>query len=189
MKVPVESSCESNARETVDAVSALNKSDLLPLSREGDDMAHSPTQLSSVAPLQAGDDPVPWPCPYCLTATVPTQSGSIRAVTFAPRILGCLLLESQSSREDRCVCLLLLEMQIGATLMIDSHTRFLGNRALSPETLMMGYGYDPFLCPSARSSRRSSTPRLSCFDPLRTGRSSSSWPTACGKSARMKSPD
>src|SRR6516164_6131714 len=33
--------------------------------REGDDMAHSPTQLSSVAPLQAsgGDDPVPWPCP------------------------------------------------------------------------------------------------------------------------------
>ena len=75
MKVPVESSCESNARETVDAVSALNKSDLLPLSREGDDMAHSPTQLSSVAPLQAsgGDDPVPWPCPYCLTAPVRTS--------------------------------------------------------------------------------------------------------------------
>src|SRR5215510_14051785 len=36
-------------------------------------------------------------------------------------------------------------MQIGATLMTDSHNRFLGNRALSPETLMMGYGYDPFL--------------------------------------------
>src|SRR5580692_11880901 len=36
-------------------------------------------------------------------------------------------------------------MQIGATPMTDSHNRFLGNRALSPETLMMGYGYDPFL--------------------------------------------
>src|SRR6201984_1007427 len=36
-------------------------------------------------------------------------------------------------------------MQIGAALMQDSHNRFLGNRALSPETLMMGYGYDPFL--------------------------------------------
>src|SRR5258708_2762725 len=36
-------------------------------------------------------------------------------------------------------------MQIGATLMTDSHNRFLGNRSLSPETLMMGYGYDPFL--------------------------------------------
>src|ERR1700731_490934 len=36
-------------------------------------------------------------------------------------------------------------MQIGARLMTDSHNRFLGNRALSPETLMMGYGYDPFL--------------------------------------------
>ena len=29
--------------------------------------------------------------------------------------------------------------------MTDTHNRFLGNRALSPETLMMGYGYDPFL--------------------------------------------
>src|SRR5262249_43750973 len=29
--------------------------------------------------------------------------------------------------------------------MTDSHNRFLGNRALSPETLMMGYGYDPQL--------------------------------------------
>ena len=29
--------------------------------------------------------------------------------------------------------------------MTDTHSRFLGNRALSPETLMMGYGYDPFL--------------------------------------------
>ena len=29
--------------------------------------------------------------------------------------------------------------------MTDSHNRFLGNRPLSPETLMMGYGYDPFL--------------------------------------------
>jgi methionine-gamma-lyase len=29
--------------------------------------------------------------------------------------------------------------------MTDGHNRFLGNRALSPETLMMGYGYDPFL--------------------------------------------
>src|SRR6516162_6383912 len=36
-------------------------------------------------------------------------------------------------------------MQIGATLMTDTHNRLLGNRALSPETLMMGYGYDPFL--------------------------------------------
>src|SRR5256885_2284705 len=36
-------------------------------------------------------------------------------------------------------------MQIGATLMTDRPNRFLGNRALSPETLMMGYGYDPFL--------------------------------------------
>src|ERR1700758_5191540 len=36
-------------------------------------------------------------------------------------------------------------MQIGATLMTDSRNRFLGDRALSPETLMMGYGYDPFL--------------------------------------------
>ena len=29
--------------------------------------------------------------------------------------------------------------------MTDRHNRFLGNRVLSPETLMMGYGYDPFL--------------------------------------------
>ena len=29
--------------------------------------------------------------------------------------------------------------------MTDTHNRFLGDRALSPETLMMGYGYDPFL--------------------------------------------
>ena len=29
--------------------------------------------------------------------------------------------------------------------MADRHNRFLGNRALSPETLIMGYGYDPFL--------------------------------------------
>ena len=29
--------------------------------------------------------------------------------------------------------------------MTDKHNRFLGNRVLSPETLMMGYGYDPFL--------------------------------------------
>src|SRR5262244_53475 len=29
--------------------------------------------------------------------------------------------------------------------MTDTHNRLLGNRALSPETLMMGYGYDPFL--------------------------------------------
>ena len=29
--------------------------------------------------------------------------------------------------------------------MTDSHNKVLGNRALSPETLMMGYGYDPFL--------------------------------------------
>jgi methionine-gamma-lyase len=29
--------------------------------------------------------------------------------------------------------------------MTDSHNRFLGNHALSPETLMTGYGYDPFL--------------------------------------------
>src|SRR5215468_10863152 len=36
-------------------------------------------------------------------------------------------------------------MQIGARLMTDSHNKVLGNRALSPETLMMGYGYDPFL--------------------------------------------
>src|ERR1700757_2652542 len=36
-------------------------------------------------------------------------------------------------------------MKIGATLMTDKHNRFLGNRVLSPETLMMGYGYDPFL--------------------------------------------
>src|ERR1700738_2762842 len=36
-------------------------------------------------------------------------------------------------------------MQIGATLMTNSHNKFLGNRPLSPETLMMGYGYDPFL--------------------------------------------
>src|SRR2546421_11283994 len=36
-------------------------------------------------------------------------------------------------------------MQIGEPFMTDGHNRFLGNRALSPETLMMGYGYDPFL--------------------------------------------
>src|SRR2546429_3377392 len=41
-------------------------------------------------------------------------------------------------------------MQIGATLMTDTHNRFLGNRALSPETLMMGYGYDPSLSESSR---------------------------------------
>ena len=29
--------------------------------------------------------------------------------------------------------------------MTNTHNRFLGDRALSPETLMMGYGYDPFL--------------------------------------------
>ena len=29
--------------------------------------------------------------------------------------------------------------------MTDTRNRFLGDRALSPETLMMGYGYDPFL--------------------------------------------
>jgi methionine-gamma-lyase len=29
--------------------------------------------------------------------------------------------------------------------MTDPHNRLLGNRTLSPETLMMGYGYDPFL--------------------------------------------
>ena len=29
--------------------------------------------------------------------------------------------------------------------MTDGHNRLLGNRVLSPETLMMGYGYDPFL--------------------------------------------
>ena len=29
--------------------------------------------------------------------------------------------------------------------MTDTHNRLLGNHALSPETLMMGYGYDPFL--------------------------------------------
>ena len=29
--------------------------------------------------------------------------------------------------------------------MVDRHNRLLGNRVLSPETLMMGYGYDPFL--------------------------------------------
>ena len=29
--------------------------------------------------------------------------------------------------------------------MTDRHNRLLGNRVLSPETLMMGYGYDPFL--------------------------------------------
>src|SRR5580700_3019297 len=40
---------------------------------------------------------------------------------------------------------LVLEIQIGAKLMTGSHNRFLGNRALSPETLMMGYGFDPFL--------------------------------------------
>jgi hypothetical protein len=39
--------------------------------------------------------------------------------------------------------------------MTDSHNRFLGNRALSPETLMMGYGYEssrvtsPPICPSS----------------------------------------
>ena len=72
--------------------------------------------------------------------------------------------------------------------MTDTHNRFLGNHALSPETLMMGYGYDPFL------SERSLKPPVfhtstSCFDRLRTGRSSSNWPTACAKSVRMKSPD
>src|ERR1700751_3631275 len=36
-------------------------------------------------------------------------------------------------------------MQIGSMFMTDSHNRLLGNHALSPETLMMGYGYDPFL--------------------------------------------
>jgi methionine-gamma-lyase len=29
--------------------------------------------------------------------------------------------------------------------MANTHNRFLGDRSLSPETLMMGYGYDPFL--------------------------------------------
>jgi hypothetical protein len=31
--------------------------------------------------------------------------------------------------------------------MTDMRNRLLGNRGLSPETLMMGYGYDPFLSP------------------------------------------
>ena len=53
--------------------------------------------------------------------------------------------------------------------MTDSHNRFLGNRALSPETLMMGYGYDPFL--SERSLKppifqTSSTHRGLCFHRL-----------------------
>ena len=64
--------------------------------------------------------------------------------------------------------------------MTDKHNRFLGNRVLSPETLMMGYGYDPFL--SERSLKPPVFPRrLSCFDRLRTERSSSSWPTVCIK--------
>jgi methionine-gamma-lyase len=72
--------------------------------------------------------------------------------------------------------------------MTDSHNRFLGNRALSPETLMMGYGYDPFL------SERSLKPPIFqtstfVFRSAQDGKGSSSWPTACGKSARMKSPD
>src|SRR5215472_9869268 len=33
--------------------------------------------------------------------------------------------------------------------MAGTHNRFLGDRALSPETLMMGYGYDPFLSESS----------------------------------------
>src|SRR5258708_23145235 len=36
-------------------------------------------------------------------------------------------------------------MEIGAKLMTDSQNRFLGTHALAPETLMMGYGYDPLL--------------------------------------------
>src|SRR6516225_2060042 len=58
---------------------------------------------------------------------------------------SCLLLASRSSRRDGSVSWLLLQRQIRATPMTDTHNRFLGNRALSPETLMMGYGYDPFL--------------------------------------------
>ena len=71
--------------------------------------------------------------------------------------------------------------------MTDSHNRFLGNRALSPETLMMGYGYDPFL------SERSLKPPVFqtstfVFRSAQDGKEFSSWPTACGKSAPMKSP-
>ena len=42
--------------------------------------------------------------------------------------------------------------------MTDTHTRFLGNHALSAETLMMGYGYDPFL--SERSLKPPGLPHL-----------------------------
>ena len=74
-----------------------------------------------------------------------TTASQVDDAVSAPRVLVCLLLGSRSSRRDGSVSWLLLEMQIGATLMTDSHNRFLGNRALSPETLMMGYAYDPFL--------------------------------------------
>ena len=65
-------------------------------------MAHS-----SVAPLQASGGMVPFHghSPYCRTAPVRTQSGSIQAITLAPRILGCRVLANRSPRKDLCVFL------------------------------------------------------------------------------------
>ena len=50
--------------------------------------------------------------------------------------------------------------------MTDTHNRFLGNRALSPETLMMGYGYDPFLSERSRKPPVvTSIPGLTMLEP------------------------
>ena len=50
--------------------------------------------------------------------------------------------------------------------MTDSHNRFLGNRALSPETLMMGYGYDPFLSERLWSAAVSSKQSCASAKPI-----------------------
>ena len=68
------------------------------------------------------------------------------------------------------------------------HARTLGNRPLAPETLMMGYGYDPHL------SERSLKPPLFLtstfvFRSAEDGKAFSSWLTVCARSVPMKSPD
>jgi hypothetical protein len=57
------------------------------------------------------------------------------------------------------------------------HASTLGARPLAPETLMMGYGYDPHL------SERSLKPPLFLTSPF------SNWLTVCARSVPMKSPD
>ena len=102
MKVPVESSSESNGKGTGDAVSSLKQERPVAVEcRGGDDTAHS-----SVAPLQAseGDGAVPWPQPLL------SNGASSNPKRFDPgghtstensRLPGAC--ESESSKGPLCV--------------------------------------------------------------------------------------